>query len=65
MKKIQIVGLLFGLSLAVALGVRHLAFAQSGSYSPAWVPPTWSNALKSPILTTILNGQTPPHYSEG
>jgi hypothetical protein len=45
--------------LAVALGVHHLAFAQSGSYSPAWVPPTWSNALQSPILTTILNGQTP------
>src|ERR1700732_2876522 len=59
MKKITTVGFLFAILLAVALGVHHLAFAQSGSYSPAWVPPTWSNALQSPILTTILNGQTP------
>src|SRR5258708_7697939 len=45
MKKITTVGFLFAILLAVALGVHHLAFAQSGSYSPAWVPPTWSNAL--------------------
>ena len=58
MKKIQAVGFLLGFSLAVVLGTHRLALAQ-GDYSQAWVAPTWSNALDSPILTTILNGQVP------
>jgi len=47
MKKIHVVGFLFGLLLAVALGVHHLAFAQSEA------------STNSPLLPFFVKTKTP------
>ena len=59
MKKLRGLGFLLGLLLAVAFGIRHVAYSQSAGYVSTWAQEAWSNALQSPVLPATLSGQTP------